>query len=241
MNDTQQQNQSPVAPNQQTPAQPVPPAQTPLPPPSTMSESPKPRSGLPKSPFLYALITFLLGICVGYLLISQFPGKNTTQSSTETKQTKITLSLPDAAIDLKTCIDKKGNLFADPKALPQGPIFLVDQQNVVGIEYVLNQEEFENKKVYEDLAAFNISINHVQVATLSANYEGKTGDFYSVNLFTVDKKTIDAVKCPAPIPTIVEASPSAAVSTIPQASSIPSAIPSTVPSLIISPSAAVLQ
>lgn len=240
MNDTQQQNQSPVAPTQpaQPPAQPAPPSPKPVTPSS--GETTKPKGGLPKSPYFYALLTFLVGIGAGYLLVSQFPGTKTAEEPVQKNQTKEPVTLPASVIDLKTCVDKKGNLFADPKALPHGPIFLVDQQKVVGVEYVLDQEEFTQGKIYEELAALTIQVNHMQVATLSASYDGKPGNYYSVNLFTVDKKTKDAIKCAAPIPT-TEASPSAAISTSPEVSAQPSSIPSAAPSLILSPSAAIGQ
>lgn len=221
MNDNQQQNQpsGPGQPQAGPPqAQPVQ-LQPVIPPP----DAPKPKAGLPKSPYLYALLTFLLGIGIGYLLITQFPGSKTNEEPVQKAQTAQGISLPDTAIDLNTCIEKKGNLHADPAAVPQGPIYLVNGDNVVGLEYVLSQEEFEQGKIYEDLASLNITVNHMQVASLSASYDGKPGNYYSVNLYTVDKQIRDTITCGVtePSPSIPDASSSASISTLPEISEAP--------------------
>ena len=109
---------------------------------------------------------------------------------------------------------------------------------MIGLEYVLNKEEFEKGKVYDQLSAQQIGVNHMQVASMSASYDGKPGDYYVVDLYLIDKKAKDAIKCAIPAPTIHEASPSAAVSAIPTTVVI-SQPPVLSPAALLSPTASV--
>jgi hypothetical protein len=231
MNETPQQNQPPAQPAA-APQPTTPPVQEPKPLTSEPPHASEPKKGMPKSPFLYALLTFLVGIGVGYLLIVLFPGNKVAENQMEKAQAK-NVTLPSDAIKVHECVDKKGELHASPKDLPQGPIYMVDKDKVIGLEYVLNKEVFAIGKMYDELNTLQAGVNHMQVASMSAGYDGIPGDYYVVDLYVVDKKTQDAITCAVPSPTIPEASPSATVNVIP--SIVISAQPILSPAVVISP------
>lgn len=229
MNETPPQNQPPAPPPAVPPA--PPPAPTPEPPPPPMAEPPhdqKPKKGMPKSPFLYALLAFLLGLGVAYVLITQFPNSKVAETGSERKAAKV-LALPGDAIKVQECVAQKGELHAKPGDLPYGPIFMVNKDKVVGLEYVLSEEDFNKGKIYDQLNTLDGTVNHMQVATMSADFSGKQGKYFVIDLYTVDQKTKQAIECDIPSPTIPEASPSATISSTPQVSTVPQTSPTLVP------------
>jgi hypothetical protein len=236
MNETPQQNQPP--------AQPPVPQTAPQQQPAPHTEPPRPQLSDPphgsgpkrsKSPYLYALLTFILGIGVGYLLIVLFPGSKAAETSQDKSQIAKALQLPKDAVKVHECINQKGELRAVPKDLPQGPIYMVDKDKVIGLEYVLNKEVFDSGKIYDELNTLQAGVNHMQVASMSAGFDGIPGDYYVVDLYSVDKKAQETITCDVPSPTLPEASPSAEVSIFP--SSKLSQPPVISPAVIISPAA----
>jgi hypothetical protein len=209
MNETPPQNQPP-APQAQPPA-PPPPAQ----PVTTTTPPAEPKKRSSKSPFLFAFLAFFVGIGVGYVLILQFPGSKVAETPNDKKVTAKALPLPGDAIKVQACVEQKGELHAKASDLPQGPIYMVDNDKVVGLEYVMNQNDFAKGKVYENLNTYNSLVDHMQVATMSADYNGKSGTYYVVDLYFVDKKTQARIGCTVPSPETPDASASAEVSTFP--------------------------
>jgi hypothetical protein len=207
MNETPPQNQPPAQPVQ--PAEPPAPVITTAPPPV----EPKKRSS--KSPYLFVFLAFLVGIGVGYMLIMQFPGSKVAETPNDKKVAAKALPLPGDAIKVQACVEQKGELHAKASDLPQGPIYMVDKDKVVGLEYVLTQEEFAKGKVYENLNAYNSLVDHMQVATMSSDYNGKAGTYYVVDLYFVDKKAQASIVCSVPSPEVPDASASADVSAVP--------------------------
>jgi hypothetical protein len=202
MNETPPQNQPPAQP--QAPAAPT----------ATPPTGPKKRSAL--SVFLYAFLTFLIGIGVGYVLVMQFPGSKVAQTPQDKKVSAKPLQLPGDALKVQSCVAQKGELHAKTSDLPQGPLYMVDNNTVVGLEYVLNQEEFAKGKVYENLNAFNSLVDHMQVATMSADYNGKAGTYYVIDVYFVTKKAQADIACAIPSPEVSDATPSADISTFPE-------------------------
>jgi hypothetical protein len=224
MNETPPQNQPPA-----------PPPPAPAVPPPTLTPAPEapnsPAAKAPMSPYLYALIAFIVGLGAAYVLITQFPGSKVSETGNEKKAAKALL-LPGEAIKVHACVNQKGELFAKPDDLPNGPIFMVANNKVVGLEYVLNQEDFNQGKAFEQLQTLDGTVNHMQVATMSADFNGKDGTYYVIDLYTVDKKTKDGIICNIPSPTVPAASPSADISSAPSAtvSQSPAEIPAVIPS-----------
>src|SRR6476620_5545724 len=117
MNETPPQNQPP-APPVQPPTSPAPHILMAPPP-----VEPKKRTA--KSPFLWAFLTFLVGIGVGYVLIMEFPGNKIAETPSTNKMTLKPVELPGDAISVQACVAQKGELHARPSDLPQGPMYMV--------------------------------------------------------------------------------------------------------------------
>jgi hypothetical protein len=206
MNETPPQNQPPAPPVQPS-LQAAPPAV-----PSNPAGQKKRSSA---SAFFYAFLTFLIGIGIGYVLVMQFPGSKVAETSPNNSVSTKPLQLPGDALTVQACVEQKGELHAKATDLPQGPLYMVDKNKVVGIEYVLNQEDFTKGKVYENLDIYNSLVDHMQVATIPADYNGNAGTYYVVDLYFVDKKAQANIVCAIPSPIAPDASASADVSTNP--------------------------
>lgn len=104
------------------------------------------------------------------------------------------LSIPTDAIKLSECVPNMGEHYANPANLPFGPIYLVDNGKVIGIEYMIHENELEENILDIDghktgkpaiMSAFNTKFDHVE---LNYNPEGHEGDevaHYDLHMYLV--------------------------------------------------------
>lgn len=209
---SQPQQPSQAAPN---PASPTPPNQL----------SPqKPTSQSINSTFKLALLTFILGIAGGILLFITYP-KFTKQPQIPAATSLNDLTLPKDAAKIQECVDYKGSLFAKPQDTPQGPVYMVYQNKVIGLEYEIDQDEFTKGKIYKDLAALNLQVNHITAGFLPDGHEGLAKPHSYIDLYLVDTKTEQAIICPSQAEPTTQASLSANLTITPISSTSPALSP----------------
>jgi hypothetical protein len=199
----------------------MPPTQTP-PPPITKPENP-PAISPPKekatrnfSPYFFALILFVIGIGLGFLLFKTFPAK-TLKSIPQTKNlVPADITVPKDFIQIQSCISHKGKMFSNSKNSTKEPIYLVDKEKVIGIEYWISQNEYQKGGTFAIPPTLNSKVDPITVGSYIAGSNAKISDkndpFYFVDLYLVKKDVEQAIICPAEVtfPTL-SASPSAEV------------------------------
>lgn len=171
-------------PSTQTPSAPSPP------PPAPATPTPV------KHPIKYILFLglLILGVLVGVALSSLLLGKGGSTPEVKTQQGEVIL--PTEAVRIQSCSDHRGTLYVKPNDIPVGPVYMVNNSKVIGIEFMLAKDEFLNGKSYKDLYASGIKVDHVNIGLLSQGHEGYPIPHYHVDIYTVPKETEEAIVCP---------------------------------------------
>lgn len=131
---------------------------------------------------MLAFIVFILilGFLLGFVLGSQLmSGK---------------ISLPPDAQKLSDCVPNMGEHWANPADMPFGPIYLIDKGRVVGIEYMVHEDELEENimEIGEErigkpavMPTLGMTYNHVELNYLPGGHEGDTEPHYDVHMYLV--------------------------------------------------------
>jgi hypothetical protein len=200
---------------------PLSPAAPPVQPPA---QSEKKSSPFPL--FIVLLLGLLIGGLITYFLL---PAKmNRLDSLPKVNVQNNRISLPTNAIQIQKCADYKGTLFVEPENIPVGPVYMVKNGEVIGIEYMLSKEEFLNGKSYKFLKGLGLKVDHVNIGLLSKGHEGYTAPHYHVDIYTVPQDFEQQILCgtPTAVP-VPEVSTTPAVQPSPEADTAsPAASPS---------------
>ncbi len=147
--------------------------------------------------FILLLVAVFLGGAVWsyffYPLLSSFGHKQLP--SVEVKSNKIVL--PSNAVLIQKCANNKGALYVEPQNIPVGPVYMVSNGEVIGIEFMLGKDEFLQGKSYKDLQGLGMEIDHVNIGLLSEGHEGYALPHYHVDIYTVSKEVEIVITCPA--------------------------------------------
>lgn len=145
---------------------------------------------------LVGAICLLLGLGIGYLLSSGVQPKNTTTPNNSALLQPAALKLPSDVSLVQSCADKKGSLYAKASDLPVGPIYMVHDSKVIGIEYMLDKNQLTAAgKNFTNLAGDKIQVNHVNIGTLSTGHEGAKSAHYHVDLYAIESSVAEGIKC----------------------------------------------
>ena len=107
------------------------------------------------------------------------------------------LTLPSDAQKLSECVPNMGEHWANPADLPFGPVYLVDKGKVVGIEYMIHEDELENNilTIGEMRVGKSVSMptldaeyNYIELNYLPEGHEGDEEAHYDVHMYLVSKE-----------------------------------------------------
>ena len=163
------------------------------------------KQSLPKqpiNPINYVLGTFALivGAILGFTLYRTFPSSS---SLTQTDQSKYSsdISLPEDAVQIQKCANRKGTLYIKTKDIPVGPVYMINEGKVIGVEFMLSQDEFIKGKSYDSLlSGLPMKVDHINLGFLSQGHEGYTQPHYHLDLYRVTTEEEKSIKCPAVSP-----------------------------------------
>lgn len=233
---------------------PPPPSQPPQPPNSQPPPAPdkKPVSGSNLKVLWIALIMFIAGVAGGLLLFITYP-KSSEKPAPASPKTALTptptiFNLPKEAVKIQDCIDGKGVIYSNKEAKPEGPKYIVNKNNVIGLEYEVDQEELANGKVYENLNTFNLKVDHINSGLILSPDSTKKPTRSYIDVFLIDTQAVKSIKCEKKSEPSPQASPSASVTGTSELNRIPgkpvititsapepSSIPTTIPTQITEP------
>ncbi len=174
--------------------------------PMVIATPPPPSSSKPGT-YILILVLFILGAILGYVLHQFLPGSEKAPPPPVSPNTALTL--PPDAVQIQACSNNRGTLYVKPQDIPVGPIYMVHKGKIVGIEFMLSQEDFVQGKNYKHLSGLGVNIDHVNVGLFSHGHEGYTSPHYHVDLYTITKEEEAQIVCPQSPTLPVEASESA--------------------------------
>jgi len=212
--------------NPTAPVPPTPPTQAPVPnnaPPPPPLNPPPPAKHRSFIIYPILIVVLIVGIALGYLLFSTYPGNHQSAPSNANQVTEqaTKLTLPSDAVQIQACSDHRGTLYVKPADIPVGPVYMVSKGQVIGVEYMLSQQEFMSGKSFKDLAGNGVKVDHVNIGLLSQGHEGYPIPHYHVDMYSVPKSVEQAILCSGSSTASSSATPSASLN--PYASATPSA------------------
>lgn len=107
------------------------------------------------------------------------------------------ITLPQNAQKLSECVPNMGEHWANLADMSFGPIYLVDKGEVVGIEYMIHENELEKniltigkEKVGKPVSmpTLNAKYNHIELNYEPEGHEGDTEPHYDVHMYIVSKE-----------------------------------------------------
>ncbi|CCQ96295.1 exported hypothetical protein [[Clostridium] ultunense Esp] len=107
----------------------------------------------------------------------------------EKSTTAYVLDLPDGTIQLTPSVPGMGEHWGNPKDLPVGPIYGVEDGKLVFIEQMLKQEDFANGKNFENIAGMkglpSPSVDHTDIDFQPNGHEGFEIPHYDLHHYFV--------------------------------------------------------
>ncbi len=164
--------------------------------------------------YLVMLVVLVVGVVLGYLVFRFYPNKSSSAPAPKVENSLT--ALPNDAVLIQHCADHKGALYIKPNDIPVGPVYMIFNNALIGIEYMLGKDDFLNGKSYQNLAGLGVKVDHVNIGLLSQGHEGYTAPHYHVDLYNVSRTTEQGILCPGSSPAAA-ATPSATVSATPSA------------------------
>ncbi len=143
--------------------------------------------------YILVAVIFLVGIVAGYILTNALP-KSTVQNLPVKTQTQA-LTLPKDAEMIETCSNHQGQLYIRPIDIPQGPVYMVNNGKIIGLEYMLAKQSFLDGQGVSNLPAMDINVNHVDITYEPDGHAGYNAPHYHVDLYLVPNSVTQNIVC----------------------------------------------
>ena len=104
------------------------------------------------------------------------------------------VALPAGAVKLSECIPNMGIHYANPADMPFGPIYLMDKGKVIGIEYMIHEDELEENimQIGEEkigktvvMPALGKTYDHIELNYMIEGHEGDTEPHYDIHMYLI--------------------------------------------------------
>lgn len=143
-----------------------------------------------------SLALLSLGFTSGYIYNKKISTnkKPITQLITNTEQP---ILVPQGAYEIQSCQGQNGRYaeYAQPQAIPHGPIYLTYQKKVVGIEYMIDKDEFLTGKIKELTNIPTIPLNNVIINFIPNGHPGYEKPHYHIDFYLIDPKLEKEFQC----------------------------------------------
>lgn len=150
--------------------------------------------------YLLSLIILVVGFILGFSLNSFFPNKLFAPAQTVPQTAEVTL--PADATRIQACADNRGALYVRPSDIPGvshqsavGPLFMVNNGKVVGLEFMLNKEQLLNGVVFKYLSGLGMKVDHVNIGLLPHGHAGLSIPHYHVDIYNISRSEEEAIIC----------------------------------------------
>ncbi len=149
---------------------------------------------------LILLAIAMLGIGAAATFFA-LPLINPSSSTSEKKDESHKIVLPSNAVQIQECANNKGALYVEPQNIPVGPVYLVHNGEVIGIEYMLSKDEILSGKTYKHLNGLGIKVDHINIGVMEEGHEVYESPHYHIDVYSVSEEVESKIICPhAPTP-----------------------------------------
>ncbi len=133
------------------------------------------------------MVLVMFGFVSGALAQDSSAPAPTQEQLQAMKEKAATLGLPDGVIQLTPCVPGMGEHWADPANMPFGPIYGVMGDEVVFVEVMPSQADFEQGMSWTQILmpVAGQSINHVDMEFEPHGHEGYTVPHYDIHAYFV--------------------------------------------------------
>jgi hypothetical protein len=137
----------------------------------------------------------LIGFISGHIYNRKAPTKMTQQIATNSVHQQILV--PKGAYEIQGCQGQNGKYaeYAQPQAIPHGPIYLTYQNKVIGIEYMIDKEQFLTQRLMQFVDMPKLQVNHVTVKYVPNGHPGYEKPHYHVDFFQVPPSVEKEISC----------------------------------------------
>lgn len=159
-----------------------------------------------KDNLLFIIGALVLGVIIGYSISPAQPREQAKDELPEEIVEKPQLTLPPEAQKISDCVPNMGEHWASPENLPFGPIYLVDKEKVIGIEYMIHEDELEKEliTVGEEkmgkpavMPVLEGDYDHIELQYLPEGHEGDEAPHYDLHMYLISQNEQEAI-CPKP-------------------------------------------
>lgn len=104
--------------------------------------------------------------------------------------------LPEGTVQLSPVVPTMGEHWGNPADMPLGPIYCVHNGEVVCLEYMIAQEDFESGKSWHDLAGIPglPSVDHLNILFEENGHEGFEVPHYDLHMYFVTPEEVAAIR-----------------------------------------------
>lgn len=158
------------------------------------TNAPQPPKSGSMARMLLIILTIVFAVAAGFGGYSY--GKTKAPTKIVTKTVAIpALTVPQGATVISQCSNGKGALYALPKDIPTGPVYMVNKGKVIGLEFMVGKDALFGGTNFLNLPMFNQQFDHANIGLLSQGHAGFPVPHYHVDLFTVPDATAKAITC----------------------------------------------
>ena len=140
----------------------------------------------------------------GHLLFLAVLGVALIAGCIQTQPQKTAFTLPKEAVKLSEVVPETGERWGIPKDWPFGPIYLVYQGKVIGIEYMMSENDLESNPITlpsgEMLGkTFTMStmgqmMDHTELTYMPKGHAGHPIPHYDVHMYFITKEEQSKIK-----------------------------------------------
>ena len=159
----------------------------------------------------YLFGALLIGAVAGVLIA----GTNSTDEIPVVAQEAAPepLTVPEDAVKLTECIPFMGEHWARPEDLPSGPIYVVHEEEIVALEYMIFEDRLEGEAsrimagpdhesaIPVTMPSFGVDYDHMDLGYQPHGHEGMWSPHYDIHFYLISEEEKFQI-CPPPAPAL---------------------------------------
>ena len=122
-------------------------------------------------------------------------GRTAEASAAKANAISSALQVPKGAAIMEQCSVGRGTQYVLPTNIPHGPVFNVYRGKVIGVEYMIGQQDLASDSSFYDLPLYGNSYDHVDIGLQSKGHTGFPEPHYHVDIYNISRAASAAITC----------------------------------------------